>query len=149
MVQNFSSLDITLGSGSVLCPILPTATYPEPHVQLHAWLSSCVTTGAVLYAEEVGRRLALINRALIYHEAIDYVGPRVIGEKVTVTTVIDKKNGAAHTKVSISFLCRHSSSSTVPCTACSKPLCRCSAPSLNHHFLLESSGAHPCICEQH
>jgi hypothetical protein len=53
--------------------------------------------------QEVGRRLALINRALIYQEKIDYVGPRVIAERVAVTTVTDKKSGAVHTTVRIPF----------------------------------------------
>ena len=63
------------------------------------------TTDAVPFfrMQEVGRRLALINRALIYHEEIDYVGPRVIAERVTVTTVTDRKSGAVHTTVRIPF----------------------------------------------
>lgn len=72
--------------------------------------------------QEVGRRLALINRALVYHEEIDYVGPRVITDKVTVTTVIEKKSGAAHTTVRIPFSVGASGNlhlnGTGGCTAC-------------------------------
>lgn len=54
--------------------------------------------------QEVGRRLALVNRARVYHETgVDDRGPRVLAEKVTVTSVTDTKSGAVHTTVVIPF----------------------------------------------
>ena len=90
-------------AGLRFVPILFATPYvaqkPQP-----ACLMPVVHSQLMLFrTQEVGRRLALINRALIYHEEIDYAGPRVIAERVTVTTVTDKKSGAVHTTVKIPF----------------------------------------------
>ena len=60
--------------------------------------------------QEVGRRLALVNRALVYREpGVDYRGPRVIAHQVTVTTTTSRTSGGVaskgtHTTVRIPFL---------------------------------------------
>lgn len=84
-------------------PHFANCTLPGTTLMWSRMLDVLVSQRMLFCMQEVGRRLALINRALIYHEAIDYVGPRVIEEKVTVTTVTDKKSGAAHTTVRIPF----------------------------------------------
>jgi hypothetical protein len=52
--------------------------------------------------QEVGRRLSLVNRALIYKDDIDFLGPQVIASKVSVTQVT-RANGGVHTSVVIPF----------------------------------------------
>lgn len=113
-------------------PQLADCTLPGTTLVCSRMLAILVSQQMLFCTQEVGRRLALINRALIYHEAIDYVGPRVIEEKVTVTTVTDKKSGAAHTTVRIPFAASTGGHLHLNGTGC------CTTLLQRHHFCVSS-----------
>jgi hypothetical protein len=53
--------------------------------------------------QEVGRRVSLLVRGIIYKEAVDFLGPRVIAENVTVTETTGDAAGVSQTTVMIPF----------------------------------------------